>query len=74
MAKVKSFRDMVKKKAYDQGLSIKEVEEIAGITRTTLNRRFNYTGELTIDEIRRLDIVLHFSEEEKLGILEKIIS
>ena len=65
MAKVKSFRDMVKKKAHDQGLSIKEVEEIAGITRMTLNRRFNYTGELTIDEIRRLDFVLHFSEEEK---------
>ena len=74
MAKVKSFRDMVKKKAHDHGLSIKEVEEIAGITRMTLNRRFNYTGELTIDEIRRLDFVLHFSEEEKLGILEKIIS
>ena len=39
----------------------------------TFFRRESYTGGLTLDELTRLDIVLGFTDAEKLGILTREI-
>lgn len=68
-----TFRDLVKDKAESLGLSIKDVCLEANLSPATFFRRESYTGGLTLDELTRLDIVLGFTDAEKLGILTREI-
>lgn len=68
-----TFLDLVGKKAKDLGLTIKEICLEANLSPATFYRRAGYTGGLTLDEFTRLDIVLGFTDAEKLGILKREI-
>ena len=68
-----TFLDLVSTKAKDLGLTVKELCLEANLPPATFYRRAGYTGELTLDELMRLDIVLGFTDAEKLGILKREI-
>lgn len=68
-----TFRDLVGKKAKALGLTVKEICLEANLSPATFYRREGYTGGLTLDELMRLDIVLGFTDAEKLGILKQEI-
>lgn len=68
-----TFLDLVSTKAKDLGLTVKELCLEANLPPATFYRRAGYTGGLTLDELTRLDIVLGFTDAEKLGILTREI-
>ena len=68
-----TFLDLVSTKAKGLGLTIKELCLEANLPPATFYRRAGYTGGLTLDELMRLDIVLGFTDAEKLGILKREI-
>lgn len=75
MAEIRShsFREMVMRKARNLGMSTEEVFSVAGIKSRTMFRRLSYTGDITLDEFHRLDIVLRFSNEEKLLLIDRVM-
>lgn len=68
-----TFLDLVGKKAKALGLTVNEICLEANLPPATFCRRAGYTGGLTLDELMRLDIVLGFTDAEKLGILKREI-
>lgn len=68
-----TFLDLVSTKAKDLGLTVKELCLEANLPPATFYRRAEYTGGLTLDEFTRLDIVLGFTDAEKLGIMKREI-
>ena len=68
-----TFLDLITDKAHNLGLTIKDLCHEANLSPATFYRRTGYTGGLTLDEFTRLDIVLKFSDSEKLGILKREI-
>ena len=68
-----TFLDLVSTKAKDLGLTVKELCLEANLPPATFYRRAGYTGGLTLDEFTRLDIILRFSDAEKLGIMKREI-
>lgn len=73
MIRAKTFKECIEDKARDMGKSLREIYEAAGITSATFFRRVAYSGALTLDEFRRLDLVLHFTDEEKLMIIDRVM-
>jgi hypothetical protein len=45
-------------------MSLLELEKLTGLNKSTLHRRLNHPEELRLFEIRALDSVLHFSDED----------
>ena len=68
-----TFLDLVSTKAKDLGLTVKELCLEANLPPATFYRRAGYTGGMTLDEFMRLDIILGFTDAEKLGILKREI-
>ena len=68
-----TFLDLVSTKAKDLGLTVKELCLEANLQPATFYRRAGYTGGMTLDEFMRLDIILGFTDAEKLGILKREI-
>ena len=68
-----TFLDLVSTKAKGLGLTVKELCLEANLPPATFYRRAGYTGGLTLDEFMRLDIILGFTDAEKLGILKREI-
>ena len=69
-----TFLDLVGKKAKDLGLTVREICLEANLPPATFYRRAGYTGGLTLDELMRLDIVLGFTDAERLGIMKREIN
>lgn len=44
--------------------SLLELEKLTGLNKSTLHRRLNHPEELRLFEIRELDKILHFSDED----------
>lgn len=64
------FGELVRRKAYDLGMSVKQVREKTGMSETTFQRRMKRPSDLTLGEIHILDLYLHFDDKEKLEILD----
>lgn len=63
------FRELIRRKTYDMGLSLTQLRTQTGMSRDTFNRRMQRPADLTLGEIHILDLYLHFDDKEKLEIL-----
>lgn len=66
-----TLRERVRRKAREIGYTMEEIATHAQIPPRTFYRRMDHPGELTLYEIHRLDAVVHFTDEEKLLLVDR---
>ncbi len=60
------FKEMIRRKAHDLGMSLEQVREKTGMSESTFYRRVKHPSDLTLREVYILDLYLHFDDKEKL--------
>lgn len=68
-----SFKRLTEEKLEDLGWSQKDLQQALGLPERTYYRRLKAPGSMTINQMRRWAEVLHFTQKEKLDMIEKIL-
>ena len=59
-------KDIIKGRARLKGLGIQDLARKTGIPESTLYRKLNHPGDITLGELELIDELVGFSEEEVL--------
>lgn len=73
MRKRIAFAMLARRKWEDMGKTKEEVQKASGMSKSTFNRRMRQPEDLTLLEVHKLDLILHFTDEEKVGLIDKIL-
>lgn len=58
--------DLIKGKALIDGLTVTDLAKRTGLSVSTLYRKLNHPGDITLGELELIDQIVNFSDEEVL--------
>lgn len=68
-----NFRLLTEKKLDDMGWGHKDLQQALGIPERTYYRRLKEPGRMTVNQMRQWANALHFTDQERLEVIGKIL-